>query len=206
MLLGYIDPGTGFTITSAGGLILIFLSGALGALLIYLRKLLKFIKKHKKLFLVFLLIVIFGGAGALFMMKKNTVDFKDKVVILGLDGLSPDIIDKLIAEGRLPNFKRLKEMGSYSPLATTNPPQSPVAWTGFSTGKNPGKNGVCDFILRDPKNYGIKLSLSNMDKGRPQEVVRSPRFWQYHSERGVPSSILFCPVYLFIFDFIVKQS
>jgi predicted AlkP superfamily phosphohydrolase/phosphomutase len=73
--------------------------------------------------------------------------------VLGVDGLDPVILDRLMAEGRLPHFARLAREGSYQPLGTSNPPQSPVAWSNFVTGRDPGGHGVYDFVHRDPATY-----------------------------------------------------
>lgn len=125
---------------------------------------------------------------------KKAGRFSGKVVILGFDGLSPDIIEPMMKEGKLPNFSKLAQQGSYRRLSTTNPAQSPVAWTGFATGQNPGKHGIFDFIKRDPKTYGLELSTSDIVKGKPKRVVRSRYFWEYASDLDVPSVIMSCPV------------
>jgi predicted AlkP superfamily phosphohydrolase/phosphomutase len=59
------------------------------------------------------------------------------MIIIALDGLSPEIIEPMMGAGKLPNFRRLQQEGSYSRLGTTNPSESPVAWTSFATGRNP---------------------------------------------------------------------
>ena len=64
------------------------------------------------------------------------------VVVLGMDGLDPDLLKKYTAEGRLLNFRRLMDQGWFSLLRTTWPPQSPMAWSTFITGKNPGGPGA----------------------------------------------------------------
>jgi predicted AlkP superfamily phosphohydrolase/phosphomutase len=75
------------------------------------------------------------------------------VFVLGIDGVDPEIVDRLMAEGRMPSFARLAKEGSYQRLGTANPPQSPVAWSNFVTGRDPGGHGVFDFVHRDPKTY-----------------------------------------------------
>lgn len=75
------------------------------------------------------------------------------VFVLGVDGMDPVITARLMDEGKLPNFKKLAEQGDFQPLGTANPPQSPVAWSTFVTGKNPGGHGIFDFVHRDPKTY-----------------------------------------------------
>ncbi len=77
-----------------------------------------------------------------------------KVLVLGLDGVTWDILDPLISEGHLPNLARLRETGASGSLDSVFPPLSPVAWTGVMTGKNSGKHGVFEFLEygRDPLN------------------------------------------------------
>ncbi len=78
---------------------------------------------------------------------------KPGVFILGVDGMDPVITRAMMAEGKLPNFQRLAEQGSFTELGTSNPPQSPVAWSSFVTGMNPGGHGIFDFVHRDPATY-----------------------------------------------------
>ncbi|MHC4183080.1 MAG: alkaline phosphatase family protein, partial [Planctomycetota bacterium] len=73
---------------------------------------------------------------------------KKKVIVLGFDGMDPQILKNLIQEGKLLNFGQLIKTGDYKPLATSIPPQSPVAWSTFITGMNPGGHGIFDFIHR----------------------------------------------------------
>lgn len=80
----------------------------------------------------------------------NTVP---RIVVLGFDGVDPDLCSQWIAEGKLPNLKSLKEKGAFLPLESSNPPESPVAWASFETGSNPGKHRIYDFLYRDPKTY-----------------------------------------------------
>ncbi|HNV86503.1 MAG TPA: alkaline phosphatase family protein [Candidatus Omnitrophota bacterium] len=127
-------------------------------------------------------------------MHKKTPNVNQKVVILGIDGMSPEIADRMMSEGKLPHFSKLKAEGSYRRLSTTNPSQSPVAWAGFATGENPGKTNVFDFIVRDPKTYGLSLSLSKVEKGKARKVIRSPCFWEILSRKNIPATVIHCPV------------
>ncbi len=72
-----------------------------------------------------------------------------KVVVLGLDGMDPDLVTEMEQEGRLNNLASLKREGVYSELRSTFLPLSPAAWTSFLTGCNPGKHGIYDFITRE---------------------------------------------------------
>jgi predicted AlkP superfamily phosphohydrolase/phosphomutase len=128
-----------------------------------------------------------------------------KVVVLGLDGLDPQILRRVMDAGRAPNFSVLARMGSFSTLQTTMPALSPVAWSSFITGLTPGGHGIADFIVRDPVSYtpifsiyeteapstvlsvgDLRLPLSggdvrNLRRGRP--------FWAYLTERGIPAMV-----------------
>lgn len=76
-----------------------------------------------------------------------------RVVMLGFDGVEPSIAEEMMARGELPNLSKLRAEGSYQPLASSNPPQSPTAWSSFSTCTNPGNHGVYDFLRRTPATY-----------------------------------------------------
>ena len=193
----YIDPGTGMVVTTAAGWIVAALSGFFGVVFLFFRRAGSFFGRNWKGVLILLLLV---ALAVVFLTRstkeeeRQALSFEKRVFILGLDGMSPDLMEPLLAAGRLPNLAKLREQGSYSRLATTNPPQSPVAWSAFATGLNPGKNGVYDFIVREPSDYSIRLSLSDLRDGKPKPVIRAKRFWQYTSERGVDSIILGCPM------------
>jgi len=74
-----------------------------------------------------------------------------RMIVLGVDGMDPNLMRQYIAAGKMPNCAKLIERGSFQPLATSNPPQSPVAWSNFISGTNPGGHGIFDFIARDPQ-------------------------------------------------------
>src|SRR5579871_4434013 len=81
-----------------------------------------------------------------------------RVVVLGLDGLDYGITRAMLDQGKLPNLARLREQGCFRPLGTTLPSISPVAWSSFQTGTNPGKHNIFDFLTPDLKTYQPKLS------------------------------------------------
>ena len=87
-----------------------------------------------------------------------------KVIVIGLDGLSPKIVSRLLAAGQLPNLARLKEQGGIRRVATTRPAQTPVAWSTFATGTNPGGHGIFDFLRRNPKTYLPDLALNRYEQ------------------------------------------
>lgn len=75
-----------------------------------------------------------------------------KVVMIGLDGLNPDLVYQW--KGELPNLSKLMEEGIYGKIKSTVPPITPQAWSCILTGKNPGHFGYWDFTYRDDYSYG----------------------------------------------------
>ena len=69
--------------------------------------------------------------------KKRRKTGVKRVIVLGLDGMDPRRIDRLMKDGRLPNFSRLAQTGCYSRIESSIPPISPCAWSCFMTGSNP---------------------------------------------------------------------
>jgi predicted AlkP superfamily phosphohydrolase/phosphomutase len=73
----------------------------------------------------------------------------NKLLVIGLDGASFNVLDPLIEKGYLPHIGRLIAGGARGDLETTFPPITAVAWSSFMTGKNPGKHGIFEFVRRD---------------------------------------------------------
>jgi len=86
---------------------------------------------------------------------------KPKVVILGFDGADARLVKQWMDEGKLPNLAKLRDDGSFSALQPTNPPQTPVSWSSFATGTNPGKTHIFDFLMRNPADYLPDFAMSS---------------------------------------------
>lgn len=71
-----------------------------------------------------------------------------RVVVLGFDGADARTVRALMDAGALPNMTALAEQGTFAPLATTNPAESPVSWSSLNTGQNPAKTGIPGFVVR----------------------------------------------------------
>src|SRR6058998_2214714 len=78
---------------------------------------------------------------------------RDKVIVVGFDGVDARYTEQWMNEGKLPNLARLRASGTFRPLRPTVPAQTPVSWSTFSTGIDPGRTGIFDFLRRDPKTY-----------------------------------------------------
>ena len=94
----------------------------------------------------------FALAAAL-LMTGGVVAAPQKVIVLGFDGVDARYTERWMNEGKLPNLARLREAGTFRPLRPTLPAQTPVSWSTFSTGIDPGRTGIFDFLRRDPKTY-----------------------------------------------------
>lgn len=143
-------------------------------------------------------------------VKKNRRPGKaecSRVVILGLDGLSPYLVEKYWKNGDLPHLKELASSGCYRRLRTTSPGVSPVAWSSFQTGVNPGKHGIFDFLAPDRQRYLAVLSSVKTTSysrknifGRVREEVSSSilrmsrPFWTLLGKYGIRSTVLRVPI------------
>ncbi|MEK6372140.1 MAG: alkaline phosphatase family protein [Acidobacteriota bacterium] len=78
---------------------------------------------------------------------------KQRVIVVGFDGVDARYTEQWMNEGKLPNLARLRASGTFRPLRPTVPAQTPVSWSTFSTGIDPGRTGIFDFLRRDPKTY-----------------------------------------------------
>lgn len=132
-----------------------------------------------------------------------------RVVVLGFDGLDYGITRTLIDQGRLPNFARLAASGGFASLATSIPPQSPVAWSTFITGLDPGGHGIFDFIHRDPKTMVPYLSTTRTEAsartiavgdwqfplsgGTVESLRHGQPFWDVLERRGIETTIIRMP-------------
>jgi predicted AlkP superfamily phosphohydrolase/phosphomutase len=94
-----------------------------------------------------------------------------RVLIIGLDGADWRVLRPFLEEGTMPNLARLIDNGTSGPLRSTIPPQSPVAWTSFLTGKNPARHSVFDFRERSPYNPTRLLGVNSRS-------IRSETFLQ----------------------------
>src|SRR5882724_5596867 len=87
------------------------------------------------------------------LLFSSTAFAKEKVIVLGFDGVDARYTEQWMNEGKLPNLARLRTEGTFRPLRPTVPAQTPVSWSTFSTGIDPGRTGIFDFLRRDPKTY-----------------------------------------------------
>lgn len=185
----YVGPGAGFGIVTSFLVILnaVFVS-ILSALLWPVSLIIRFIKRR----------------------KRHCNQLAKRVIVLGLDGFSPRIAEKMMDSGKLPYLNTLRKNGTFCDLQTTCPGISPVAWSSFQTGVNPGKHDIFDFLSPDRKRYLATLSSVrtgtttsrigfgslgfNVSKSFVRLLRKSKPFWTLLREYGIRSTILRVPI------------
>ncbi len=153
--------------------------------------------------------IAMGGASGLACSRRQGRDTGTKVIVLGLDGMDPGLVSRMMREGKMPNFSKVARQGYFGPLGTSTPPQSPVAWANFITGANPGRHGIFDFIHRDPANYLPYLSTSKsepadksitigdyvipLSSGKIHDLRKGRAFWEVLEDYDVPATVFKMP-------------
>ena len=185
----YVGPGAGFVMVSSFFIFFLTILLALLNLVIWpFRAVVKWIKQKKA-------------------FAKSMVD---RVVVMGFDGMDPDRVQRLFNEGKLPHLASLRDQGTFQPLHTTCPSISPVAWSTFATGVNPGKHSIFDFLMPNRKLYVAELSSARI--GLPPRTLslgplkiplgktpvallrRSKSFWRILGDNGIFSTVLRVPI------------
>ena len=114
---------------------------------------------------------------------EDEVRVHDRVLVLGLDGATLDVIEPLARSGRLPHFAKLMEEGAWGVLKSTMPPVTVPAWVCMMTGKNPGKLGFYDLLRR--QGYGVEPNHSCYREQAP--------LWHTLNRYGVRTGLMNIP-------------
>ena len=162
-------------------------------------------------------LVCVGIVASVWIGCGRSTPHEARVMMIGMDGMDPVLLQRYMDEGKLPNFKRLSLQGGFKPLATSMPPQSPVAWSNVISGCDPGTHEIYDFIHRIPdpedetKAIEPYLSTSSIEAASVHRelslgdwhipltsdtlVLRreGPTFWGYLNEHGVDATIYRMP-------------
>lgn len=158
------------------------------------------------------------GAGSLLALGSSSdmvtkvfgkTDTPKKVIVLGFDGVDPHLLEAWMNQGKLPNFQRLRSKGSFLPLRSSIPAQSPVAWSNFITGTDPGGHGIFDFLHRDPERYFPEFSTSRTEEAKKtisignlvlpisggdiKNLRKGKAFWQILEDYDIPATIFKMP-------------
>jgi predicted AlkP superfamily phosphohydrolase/phosphomutase len=184
----YVGPGAGFALVSSFLVVFTTLIIALVAVLIW----------------------PFRTAWRALTRTKRSRPWVKRLIVVGFDGQDPNLTERFMKQGKLPNLKKLAEAGCYSRLATSFPSISPTAWSSFSTGTHPAKHSIYDFLDRDTRTYLPVLSsthIGSVDKflklGRYRIPLRRPElrllrksrpFWSLLGDAHVWSTVLRVPI------------
>jgi len=184
----YIGPGAGFALVTSFAVVLVTMVLAVVTVLIW----------------------PFRAAWRLLTRRGVEKPWVKRLIVVGFDGQDPGLTDRFMKEGKLPNFEKLARMGCYHRLESTYPSISPVAWSSFSTGTQPAKHNIYDFLDRDRRTYLPLLSsthIGSVDRflkiGRFRIPLQKPElrllrkskpFWTILGEKNVWSTILRVPI------------
>ena len=183
----YVGPGAGFALAGSFWTVLILLLAALSILILPVKFLYVWLR-----------------------LRRTRGSRARRVVVIGLDGLDPELSARWMRDGRLPNLRRLAEEGTFKTLQTTLPAITPAAWSSFATGTDASWHNIFDFITRDPRTYQPVLSSARVtpprrrlrlgplripiSKPRIRNLKRSQPFWKLLGEQRIFSSILRVPI------------
>ena len=160
-----------------------------------------------------------GLGGAVWLSGRTRISRSvgKKVIVIGIDGMDPRLTEKMMNEGELPHLSKLRGTGGFSPLGTSIPPQSPVAWANFINGSGPGSHGIFDFIHRHPHeqcapfysaaetipghggwevgDYNLQLDFWPFNHQPSATVLRRQGvpFWDYLDKEKIPSTFYDLP-------------
>src|SRR5581483_4096458 len=111
---------------------------------------------------------------------------KNRVIVIGLDGATWDVLNPLLRDGKMPNLQKLLERSARGVLMSSIPPVTAAAWTCFSTGKNPGKHGLVDFIYFPEHGYRVTIANST--------TRTAATIWNLLSERELRVGVVSVPM------------
>lgn len=185
----YVGPGAGFAVVGSLGVVLVAVFLALGSLISWPFRALRRAVRGRRL--------------------RGKASIR-RAIVLGLDGLDPVLATRFMNEGKLPHFKKLAETGSFTPLETSCPSMSPVAWSTFATGVDASRHNIFDFLGRDERTYLPLLSstrITNPDRtlklgryriplGKPviRLMRKSRAFWSVLDDAMIPCHVLRVPI------------
>jgi hypothetical protein len=112
-----------------------------------------------------------GKRGPREFASREGVEKRTRLVLIGIDGLEPRLLDKYLKQGKMPVLERLIENGAQSTIQCVAGMTSPVVWTSVATGVMPEKHGITGFTVDD-------LPVTST-------IRRVPTFWNMLAQCGI---------------------
>ncbi|MCG3138629.1 MAG: hypothetical protein HJJLKODD_02495 [Phycisphaerae bacterium] len=109
-----------------------------------------------------------------------------RLLLIGLDGATWNILRPMMQQGRMPHLQALLERGSHGVLMSTIPPITPAAWTTFMTGQGPGRHGILDFERYNPTTHELRFNSTY--------EIRQRTIWQMLSDAGRRVGVIQVPM------------
>jgi predicted AlkP superfamily phosphohydrolase/phosphomutase/tetratricopeptide (TPR) repeat protein len=125
------------------------------------------------LWLLLASVIVLAVGAAAWTWRGSTLH--PRVLLIGVDGADPRIVDRLAAAGKLPTIDRLRREGAFAPLRSREPLLSPLIWTTIATGRAPQDHGVLDFVEAAPDGHAVPITSARR---------RVPALWNIASEFG----------------------
>ncbi len=119
-------------------------------------------------------------------LERSNMKRPQKLMIIGLDGVPLNIVQRWAEGGKLPNLRRLMDTGAVGQLFSAIPPTSGPSWSSFMTGMNPGKTGIYDFLYRREGTYNFPPVNASQRSGTT--------IWRYLSDAGYRVGVLNLPM------------
>jgi predicted AlkP superfamily phosphohydrolase/phosphomutase len=165
-------------------------------------------RRIRKLFAALVLLGLIAWGVYTLATRVPVRDPGRKVVVIGFDGADPRLCRDYMEQGLLPNLSKLAGDGVFTELGTTIPSMSPVSWSSFAVGGNPGKHGIYDFLTRTPQHPTYMPSPESFVgqvearffHGIPYRMPRAinlrggAAFWDYAAEDGIKTALFLVPV------------
>jgi len=116
----------------------------------------------------------------------------NKIALVGLDGIIPEFAEKFIAEGVMPNLKKLKEQGFWTESIPSVPAWTPTNWASVITGAQTSTHAMDGFEVHFP-GEPLPYELTDFHRGFDSELLRAETFWKAAAKAGKKSILLKMP-------------
>jgi predicted AlkP superfamily phosphohydrolase/phosphomutase len=117
---------------------------------------------------------------------KDWMNNNSRLLVVGVDGCTWNLLGPWIDKGYLPTFKKVKDAGCFGKLTSTFQSDSASAWASFATGMYPHKHGLTGFLVRDPQTRSLELMNSTL--------LETDTLWKILSRYGLKIGVINLPI------------